>query len=161
MVVAIDVVLLLIGLIIIIRHTVIGFVRSFFSFFKLGACVAASFILTPYIFPLLSGKVAFMLGYLLVFIGVYALLTLLVYLIDRICRLPILNAANKMGGFLLGLFCAYIVMSACASLVTIISLLTDDAIFGIGHAQLSSDTILYGFLDEYGALEIIKKHFLN
>ena len=160
MVIAIDIVLLLIGLIIIIRHTVIGFVRSFFAFFKLGACVAASFGLTPYIFPHLSGKIPSMLGYLLVFIGSYAALTLLAYAIDRIFRLPILSTANKLGGFLLGLLCAYIVMSAGASLVTAISLLTDDVIFGIDHTSLSNDTVIYGFLNEYGAFEIIKNYFI-
>ena len=69
MVVAIDTVLLLLGLIIIIRHTVIGFVRSFFSFFKLGVCIVSSFVFTPVFFPYLSGKVPSTLGYLLVFIG--------------------------------------------------------------------------------------------
>lgn len=156
MIVAIDIVLLLLGLVIIIRHTVIGFVRSFFSFFKLGACIVSSFVLTPMLFPYLSGKVPSLLGYLLVFIGVYVLLTLLSYIIDRICRLPFLNAANKFGGFLLGIVCAYIVTSAAAALVTVISILTEDAIFGMDYAGLSKSTVLYGFLNEYGAFEIAK-----
>ena len=156
MVVAIDVILLLLGLIIIIRHTAIGFVRSFFSFFKLGACIISAFLLTPMLFPYLSGKVPSMLGYLLVFIGVYALLTLLSYIIDRICRLPFLNAANKFGGFLVGVLCAYIVISAAAALVTVISILTEDAIFGMNQAALSNNTVIYGFLDKYGAFEVVK-----
>ena len=156
MVVAIDTVLLLLGLIIIIRHTVIGFVRSFFSFFKLGACIALSFFFSPILFPHLSGNVPSMFGYLLVFIGVYALLTLLSYLIDRICRLPILNAANKFGGFLLGILCAYIVTSAVASLFTVISILTDESVFGMDHVGLIGSTVIYGFLSEYGVFEIVK-----
>ena len=160
MVIAIDIVLVLLGLIIIIRHTVIGFVRSCFSFFKLGACIAASFMLTPYIFPALSGRIPHMLGYLLVFIGAFATLTLLSYIIDRIFRLPFLNAVNKFGGFIVGILCAYIVMSVCASLVTVISMLTEDALFGVEHAQLVQDTVVYGFLSQYGAFEVIKNYFL-
>ena len=95
------------------------------------------------------------------FIGAYTALTLISYILDRIFHLPFLNAANKFGGLLMGILCAYIVMSTASTLITVIAVLTEGSVFGVGQAELASQTFVYGFLNDYGAFDLIGTIFSN
>lgn len=154
-VLAIDIILALLGLVIVIRHTAIGFIRSVFAFAKLGLCVGLAYWLTPHIFPGTLNNATVLLGYLLVFLGTYISVTFIAYLVDRIFSLPILNMANKFGGFVFGLICAYVVLSVAATLITIISIYTEGDLLGMSQAELVSQSFVYRFFEQFGVFNFV------
>lgn len=60
------------------------------------------------------------LAYLLTFIGVYIICTILVLLLEKFCTLPVLNEINKILGCVWGLSIAYIVVSVTVVVLDLI-----------------------------------------
>ena len=70
---------------------------------RLTAAVAVSWIFTPMIFAD-KPYITRLMAYVLFFVGSYIAFSLLNIFIDRIFKLPILNTANKLLGFVFGCF---------------------------------------------------------
>jgi len=154
--VAVDVILALMGAIIIIRHTCRGFIRTFFGFLRLVAAVAAAWCFTPMLF---GGEqyLTRLMAYILFFTGTFIIISLLAIIVDRIFKLPLLNAANKLLGFALGCVCAYIVLGVCADVITVFANIAGKELFEMSQKELADRTYIYGFLERNGVFSIIDR----
>lgn len=154
--IAIDIILLLLGISVVIIHIVQGFIRSVFGFFKLFIAIAVSLIITPALFAQ-SDFFTRAIGYFLIFVAAYVLLTIAIILLDKIFKLPLLNAANRLLGCAVGVVCAYMVLSAVAIGVTVIANLAGTQVFGQTQTELEAGTILYGFFSRHGIFALIDR----
>lgn len=154
--IAIDIFLLLLGIAIVIIYVVQGFIRSVFGFFKLFIAIALSWMMTPLFFAQ-AGFFARAVGYLLVFIVSYVLLTVGIIVLDKIFKLPLLNATNRLLGLAVGMVCAYLALSVAAIGITIIAEIAGNQVFGRTQPELEAQTILYGFFSRHGIFTLIDK----
>ena len=154
--VAVDVILALAGAIIIIRHTCRGFVRTFFGFLRLAVGVAVAWYFTPMLFGE-KQYVTRLMAYVLFFAGTFILISLLALLVDRIFKLPLLNAANKFFGFVCGCVCAYIVLGVFSDVITVFANMSGEELFAMSQKELADNTYIYGFFERNGIFSIIDR----
>ena len=154
--VAVDVILALLCAIIIIRHTCRGFVRTLLGFIRLLASVAVAWYFTPLLFGE-KQYITRLMAYVLFFAGSFIIFSLLAILIDRIFNLPLLNAANKLMGFLLGCVCAYIAVSVFADVITVFANIAGEELFEMSQKELAETTYLYGFFEKNGIFSVIDR----
>ncbi|MBQ8388976.1 MAG: CvpA family protein [Clostridia bacterium] len=154
--IVIDVILGLLALLIIVQHTVKGFVQSMLGALKLVMAVVATYFLTP-IFFTPSDVQSKIVAYLLVFSASYIILTALVYVIDKLCHLPILHAANKLLGFVLGVICAYISLCFASAVLTALLNLAAEDLFGKTADEICNSTYIYKFFKYLDFFPVIGK----
>jgi uncharacterized membrane protein required for colicin V production len=154
--IVIDVVLGLLAILIIVLHTVRGFVQSMLGALKLVMTVVATYFLTPVLFtpPDVQSKIV---AYLLVFSASYIILTALVYLVDKLCQLPVLNVANKLLGFALGVICAYISLCFASAVLTALLNLAAEELFGKTTEEICNSTYIYKFFEYTDFFPVIGK----
>jgi len=86
------------------------------------------------------------LAYVSIFVVSIIVLTILVFILDKICKLPVLKQLNKTLGCIFGIICAIInVMAVCAIITLVLN------IVGIEKPELIPDiisdkTIVYNFI---------------
>lgn len=86
------------------------------------------------------------LAYVSIFVVSVIVLTILVFILDKICKLPVLKQLNKTLGCIFGIICAIInVMAVCAIITLVLN------IVGIEKPELIPDiisdkTIVYNFI---------------
>ena len=152
--ITVDLILCLLAVFIIILHTVRGFVRSVLGSLKLIFATLFTFIFTPLIFGSADGNF-FALSYVLVFLISYILLTVAVFVIDKIFELPVLNVANKILGFALGIFCAYITLSVASSVASVIFGFFGEQLLGQTAEQIIESSYIYRFFINFGVFSLI------
>lgn len=152
----IDVFLIILGLLILIKHTVAGFVKSMFGALKLILSVVATYFLTPMFFAPTDTQ-SKLVAYLLIFSATYILLTAIAYLLDKLCHLPVLNVANRLLGFALGVICAYISLCTACALLTVLLDLGAEKLFGQSTSEICNATYIYRFFNDSGFFPLIGK----
>ena len=154
--IAIDIILALLATLIIVQCTHKGFVRSMFGALKLVLSVATTYLVTPTIFTPtdLQSK---LVAYLLVFSASYIILTAITYVIDKLCHLPVLHAANKLLGFVLGIVSAYIILCTASAMLTVLLDLAGVDLFGMTTDEICKSTYIYKFFNDSGFFPLIGK----
>ena len=154
--IAIDIILCILGLLVIIHHTVRGFVRSVIGAVKMIFSIVAAYALTPAFFPPTDIK-STVVAYLLVFSASYIILTAIAFILDKLCELPILHMANKLLGFLLGVAAAYVtVCVACATLNVFLNY-AGEQLFGQTNGEILNSTLIYKFFSSANIFPLIGK----
>ena len=154
--IAIDIVLCLIALAVIIRHTVRGFVRSMFGALKLIVAVFFTYVATPQVFSPQDFQTK-LVAYLLVFSASYIVLTVIAYLVDRLCSLPLLNALNKLLGFALGIVCAYIALCVASAAIALLLNYAGEDLFGQTNEAIIESTYIYRYFNNSNFFPLIGK----
>lgn len=154
--IAVDVILAVIGLIVIVHHSVRGFVRSVFGLLKLALSLIITAVITPLLFAD-SDFVTRLLAYVLIFIAAYVILIVISIIVDKIFKLPVLKQANKLLGIIFGIICAYVILSVAAAFITVAAQLTDGQIFGMSQTELEASTFVYRFFNQNGILILLDK----
>ncbi len=152
----IEIIFVLLGAIIIIRHTRRGFIKTLLGFVRIVLSIASASIFTSVFF----GDKGFLeraLGYFLIFAATYIILTAVSILVNKFFELPILKEANKLMGFILGCLSAYLLLSTLALLIGIFA---EIGFLGISHEQLQNKAVVYGFFENYGVFAVIDKYFI-
>ena len=152
----VDVMLIILGVLLIAWHTWRGFFKSLLSVVRLVASVVLSWLITPLVFG--DGALARCIGCLVVFAVIYIALTFVLKLMDKIIKnITGLKTANRLLGFLLGCFCAYIFISFAVVFIGIFAKFAPDGFMGMTQAELSESTVLYVFFEKFGAFSLISK----
>ena len=154
--IAIDIILCLLGLTVIIHHTVRGFVRSVIGAVKMVVSIAFAYIFTPIIFFPTDIK-STVVAYLLVFSATYVILTVAAFVLDKLCELPVLHAANKLLGFALGVASAYVVICFACAILNVLFNFAGEALFGQTNQNLVDSTIIYKFFSMANIFPLIGK----
>lgn len=154
--IVIDVMLGILAVLILIKYTITGFVRSMFGALKLIMSVVATYFLTPVFFTPTDTQ-SRMVAYLLVFSATYIILTAVAYLLDKLCHLPVLSAANRILGFALGAICAYISLCTACALLTVLLDLGAEKLFGQSTLEICDSTYIYRFFNDLGFFPLIGK----
>ena len=92
--IAIDIILCVLGGLVIIHHTVRGFVRSVIGAVKMVFSIAVAYIMTPSLFPPADIE-STVVAYLLVFSASYIILTAIAFVLDKLCELPFVRDAYR------------------------------------------------------------------
>ena len=151
--IATDIVLILVCVAIILKHTIRGFAKTVLGVVAFVGAMVVSWIFTPIIF----GNSSFLvrsIANILIFLTVYVVLTVVFSVVNKIFKLPILGAINTFLGFAFGAVCAYILGSFVSSILSVIVFLAD-SMSDIGNS------FMYKFFSEYGAFSIIEKLFIK
>ena len=152
--IAIDAIMVLVGIFLIIWYTARGFVKSVMGFARLGLAVVLSYVFTP-LFSF--WQISILVKYLLVFIVAFGLLILLTFLLDKLCQVKVLKELNRLFGFLFGIASAYIVMSIIAAVITgLFAYETFINEFGMTQAEFAARTFVYRFFNEYGVFSFVR-----
>ena len=142
--IAIDIILCLLGLLVIIHHTVRGFVRSVIGAVKMVLSIASAYIFTPMIFFPTDMK-STVVAYLLIFSASYIILTAMAFILDKLCELPILHAANKLLGLVLGLASAYVMLCVASATLNVFLNYAGEQLFGQTNQDIVDSTVIYKF----------------
>ncbi|MBE6600093.1 MAG: CvpA family protein [Ruminococcaceae bacterium] len=151
----IDIILAVLAAFIIISYTVRGFVKSVLGAAKLFASAILSFVLTPMIFVGLDNT-SLAVAYLLVFAAAYIVFSIVIFLVDKIFKLPLLNIVNRLLGLGLGIISAYITLTFVCSVFSLIISFSGGSLFGMTAAQIYDSTYIYRFFHDFSLLSIIK-----
>jgi len=138
--ITVDIILALLGIAIIAWYTFKGFFKTLFSF----ACLILSAMISSFLTPIIFSDAGIMeaIGYCIVFVIVYIILKIIIKLMDKIIkRLPVIKTANRILGFLFGVLCAYIILSAVSVVFSV---------FG----DVYENSLLCGFFVDYGIFSI-------
>ena len=154
--IAIDIILCLLGLSVIIHHTMRGFVRSVIGVVKMVLSIASAYIFTPMIFfP--TDMQSTVVAYLLVFSASYIILTVIAFVLDKLCELPGLHAANKLLGFALGIASAYVMLCVASATLNVFLNYAGEQLFGQTNQNIADSTVIYKFFSSANIFPIIKK----
>lgn len=142
--VAIDIIFCLLILLIVVKHTVKGFVKSLFGALKLILAALVAFIFTPMIFEL-SDHMGTAAAYLLTFSASYVIIAILAFIVEKFFELPLLKVANKLLGFALGAACAYVALSIFSSALSLLLSISAEQLFGQSPEEIANSTYIYRF----------------
>ncbi|MBR5309186.1 MAG: CvpA family protein [Clostridia bacterium] len=110
-------------------------------------CEDLSVALAEYIVHPIMESIAYVLGFLLVFVAAFLALCLVQWLLGVIFRLPVLNAINKLGGVVVGLILAVLYSSLFVILTSpIVS--NPEIVGGEWSADAAEKTYIYSYIEE-------------
>ncbi len=154
--IAIDIILCLLGLAVVIHHTARGFVRSVIGAVKMVLSIASAYIFTPmFFFP--TDMKSTVVAYLLVFSASYIILTVIAFVLDKLCELPFLHAANKLLGFALGVASAYVMLCVASATLNVFLSYAGEQLFGQTNQNIVDSTVVYKFFSNANIFPLIGK----
>jgi hypothetical protein len=97
------------------------------------------------------------LAYVSVFVLSVIILTVLVFLLDKICKLPVLKQLNRTFGFVFGVICALINVTIACAIITIVL-----NIVGVEKPELIPEiigekTVIYNFISNISIFQSFQK----
>lgn len=103
------------------RYSTVGEVESFYnSGSELSVADISSFMADP-----IARAISNILGFVLIFIALLIVLGIITFVLDKICKLPVLKSANKLLGIVLGavlgLFFAWLLAAAIGGVLPYLS----------------------------------------
>ena len=147
--IAIDIVFCLLLLLIVIKHTVKGLVRSLLGGVKLILTALATFVLAPMLFEF-SDSVSTAVAYLLTFFASYVIVSAAAFIVERFFTLPFFKSADRLLGFTLGIVYAYVVLSVSAAALTLLLEVSAEQLFGQAAEDIVNSTYIYKFFVDSG-----------
>ena len=154
--VTIDIILCLLGISIVVLHTVRGFVKSVLGAVKLALAFILTFIITPAFFST-DDIGATLIAYLLVFASVFIVLTVVTFFLNKLFELPVLKTANKILGFILGLAVAYVVLCFASAILNVLLSYAGEQLFGQTNREILDSTLIYKFFNNVNIFPMIGK----
>lgn len=100
------------------------------------------------------------IAYILIFVAAIVVLSVLAFILDKMCKLPALKKMNSILGLLLGIVCAFINLILASSLISLVLNIIGLSNHEVSVAIMSEKTIVYGFINKLdiisGLMSIIK-----
>ena len=96
----------------------------------------------------ISEFISKIIAYILIFIVALIALSVLAFLLDKICKLPVLKTMNRFLGLLLGFVCAVINLIVISSLISVVLNIIGLSNHEVSVAIMSEKTIIYGFINK-------------
>ncbi len=152
--IVIDIVLAALAVFIIVQYTVRGFVRSVLGAAKLLLSALSALIFTPMIFVGVD-TTSMAVGYLFMFSGSYIVLSVIVFIIDKIFELPLLNIVNKLLGLALGVVSAYVTLTIVCSILSVFLGFSAESLFGMTADEIYATTYIYRFFKDFSLFSLI------
>ena len=93
------------------------------------------------------------IAYILIFTLMIVILSIVAYVLDKVCKLPGLRQVNRAFGFLLGLLCAGINLLAVCAIITIVLSIGEIYNPDLSVEIMNNKTIIYGFINEMDIIQ--------
>ena len=160
----IDILLAFVIVIQVVLHTKRGFVKSLLLFIQAVVCFAIALLFYPVLGNAISDTlhlgitISNILAYVVIFIISFLISGIFISVIDRFFDLPVLNEINKILGFFLGLFFAFINLLFICSIVTGVLNILNSINPRISIEDIRQSTIIYKFISKFDIINLLILH---
>ena len=152
----IDIVLGVLCVLIIVKYTWRGFVKSIVGAVKLALTFILTFTVAPMCFKS-DDIVTTLIAYLLVFALTFLILTVVSFFLNKLFELPILKVINKLLGAVLGIVVAYVSLCFVSAALNLCLNYAGEQLFGQTNQEIVNSTFIYKFFTEVNIFPLIGK----